>query len=359
MIDFWGQNDLAEKINQELKNKEVPHTQLISDKYGGGGVFLAISIAKELLGRDPFLHPDFFICFPVIKVDKKTEVSLDLLEEFKSFYEENNYCSVNDWLLSLGSSNKQGSISVEEVSQLQQRISLKAYEGKNKVCVLWAPELLNISAANKMLKLLEEPPSQTYFILISEKPDLLLPTIYSRSILLSINKLSASKIEEKLIENNVEGASEIANACDGSWRTALELSDNSTLRKKLESIWVMGLRSAFRSIGNKSIVVDLMSWADDVSGLTRDEQKSFLELGSTIIRSALIVNYNANEASHYISLNEFNIKKLAPFINSENIIDITDLMDETYYYVKRNANSKILFSSFILKIARYLNSKEA
>ena len=359
MIDFWGQEGLADKINQELENKEVPHTQLISDQFGGGGLMLAIAIAKDLLGRDPFLHPDFFACFPLIKVDKKTEVSLDLLEEFKAFYKKNNYCSVNDWLLSLGSSNKQGSISVEEVSQLHRKISLKAYEGGNKVCVLWAPELLNISAANKMLKLIEEPPSKTYFILISEKPDLIIPTIYSRSILLSLKRLSAIKIKEKLIENNIESAAEIANSCDGSWRVALELSENSALRKKLESIWIKGLRGAFKSIGNKSIVVDLMSWAEDVYKLTKDEQKSFLELGSNLIRSALVVNYNASEASHYMSLNDFSIKKLAPFINSENIINITDLINETHYHVKRNANSKILFSSFILKIARFLNTKEA
>ena len=358
MIDFWGQENLAKKINRELEKNELPQTQLIADEYGGGGLLLAVAIAKELLGRDPFKHPDFFICFPVIKIDKKTEVSLDLIEAFKSFYEKNNYCSLTDWLLSLGSSNKQGSIGVEEVNQLHQKISLKAYEGKSKVCIIWAPELLNISAANKMLKILEEPPAKTYFMMISEKPDQVLPTIYSRSILLSLSKISIPKIKEKLINAGVENASEIANASEGNWAIALELSKNSTLRKKLEYVWIKGLRSAFKSIGNKAIVVDLMSWADDVSKLTRDEQKAFLKLGSVLIRSALVTNYGANKASHYLSLNSFNVKKLAPFVNGKNIINITSLLDETYYQVKRNANSKILFSNFILKIARYLNKKE-
>jgi len=359
MISFWGHEDLTKKINQELQKNEVPHSQLITDIYGGGGLFLATAIATELLGRSPYSHPDFCLCFPLIKLDKKTEVSQDFMENFISFYLKNNYCSVADWLQSLESSNKQGSISVEEINSLHQKLSLKAYEGKNKVCVLWAPELLNIYAANKMLKILEEPPSNTYFLMISERPDQVLPTIFSRSIILPINKLSTSIIKEKLISSGVDKASEIASASEGSWRTALELSSKSNLRKTLESLWIKGLRSAFKSIGNKAIVIELMEWAEEVSKLTRDEQKSFLEYGSTLIRSALVTNYKASEASHYMSLNDFKIEKLAPFVNNKNIVDITKLLDDSYYHVKRNANSKILFSNFILKIARYLNKKEA
>jgi len=358
MITFWGHEDLTKKINKEFENKEVPHYQLITDIYRGGGLFLATTIATELLGRDPYNHPDFCLCFPVIKLDKKTEISQDFMEKFKSFYDKNNYCSVADWLQSLESSNKQGSISVEEINKLHKKLSLKAYEGKNKVCVIWAAELLNISAANKMLKILEEPPSNTYFIMISERPDLVLPTILSRSIILNINKLSTDIIREKLISSGIDKASEIASASEGSWKTALELSSQSNLRKTLESLWIKGLRSAFKSIGNKSIVIELMEWAEEISKLTRDEQKSFLEYGSALIRSALVTNYEASEASHYMSLNDFKIEKLAPFVNSQNIVDIIKLLDEACYHVKKNANSKILFSNFILKIAKYLNKKE-
>lgn len=358
MIDFWGHESLAKKISRELEKKEVPHTQLITDKYGGGGLFLAITIAEKLLGRDPFNHPDFYFCFPVIKLDKKTQVSQDLMGVFKSFYDKNNYCNSSDWLQSLQSSNKQGSISVEEVNLLQKKVNLRAYEGKNKVCVFWAPELLNVSAANKMLKVLEEPPSNTFFIMVSEKPELVLPTILSRSVILKIDRLPVNIIKERLVGLAVEKAEEISNVSGGSWRTALELSNQADLRKNIESIWVKGLRSAFKSKGNKSIVVELMNWAEEVSKLTRDEQKIFMEFGSELIRSALVTNYTANDASLYLSLNNFKIDKLAPFINSQNIIDITNLIDETYYSLKRNANSKILFSNFILKISRYLNKKE-
>ncbi len=357
MITFWGHEDLAKKINRELEDKKVPHFQLITDISGGGGLFLATAIATELLGRDPYKHPDFYISFPVIKVDKKTEVSQGFMDQFKSFYDKNNYCSVNDWLQGLESLNKQASISVEEINTLYQKLSLKAYEGKNKVCVLWAPELLNISAANKMLKILEEPPSNTFFIMVSERPDLILPTILSRSIILNIDKLSTGLIKEKLINSGVNNASEIALASEGSWKTALELSSQSNFLKTLESMWIKGLRSAFKSIGNKSIVIELMEWAEEVSKFSRDEQKSFLQYGSTLIRSALVTNYSANKASHYMSLNDFKIEKLVPFVDSHNIIDLTKLLDQASYNLKRNANSKILFSNFILKISRYLNKK--
>lgn len=358
MMDFWGQEELAQNINKEITNNEVPHTQLITDKHGVGGLHMGVSLAKEILGRDPFNHPDFFICFPVIKLEKKIEVSRDLIEVFKSYYKDNNFCSVSDWLLCLDS-NKQGSIGVEEINQLHDKITLKSYEGKNKVCVIWGPELLNISAANKLLKILEEPPFKTYFILVSENPDQVLPTIYSRSIIISLNKISVDKIKKRLILEGFDNSSEVASASGGSWRGALELSKNSALRKELEAVWIDGLRNAFKSIGNKSIVVNLMIWADAVAAMTRDKQKHFLKLGSSLIRSALVINYKADAASNYFTLNDFNVKNLAPFINSRNINDITTLIDETYFQIKRNANSKILFSNFILKLARYINKKEA
>ena len=359
MLNFSLNEGLAEKINLEIKKNAVPHSQLIVDSHNNGGLLLALSIAKELLGRDALKHPDFYFCFPIVKTDKKTLVSQDLMESFRLFFDSNPYCNVSDWIQSLDSSNKQGSISVEEIHQLHQKINLKAFEGMNKVCVIWAPELLNTSAANKMLKILEEPPSNTYFILISEKPEQVLTTIYSRSILLPLKRLTTKLIKERLEASDIDNSSEIASASQGSWRTAIKLSENSGLRKKLELLWINGLRSAFKSTGNKSIVVELMTWADNASKLSRDEQKTFLELGSNIIRSALVVNYSAHEASLYFSLNNFNIEKLAPFINSQNINNISCLFDEAYHQVKRNANSKILFSNFILKLAKCLNKKEA
>lgn len=358
MLNFSLNAGLAEKINTELEKNKVPHSQLIADSHNNGGLLLALSIAKELLGRDPFKHPDFCFCFPIITSDKKNLASQDLMESFQLFYNNNNYCNVSDWIQTLNSSNKQGSISVEEVNRLHKKIRLKAFEGMNKVCVIWGPELFNLSAANKMLKILEEPPTNTFFIMISEKPEQVLPTIYSRSILLPLKKLTAKIIKERLKASNTDNSSEIASASQGSWGTAIKLSNSSDLRKKLELLWINGLRSSFKSIGNKSIVVELMTWADNASKLTRDEQKTFLELGSTIVRSALIENYSAHEASLYFSLNSFRIEKLAPFINSRNIINISSLFDDAYYQIKRNANSKILFSNFILNLAKYLNKKE-
>ena len=358
MINFWGNESLADKINTELKKNTVPHSQLITDIYGNGGLFLAFTIAKELLGRDPFKHPDFFLCFPIIKIDRKTEVSNDLMELFKIFYDKNNYCTTGDWLQSFGSVNKQGSIGVEEINQLHQKINLKAFEGKNKVCVIWAPELLNISAANKILKLLEEPPHNTFFLLVSERPEQILPTIFSRTVVLNINQIPELEIERKLNLLEVSMASSISKASSGSWSSALEHTSNSGKRKKLELLWIKGFRGAFKSTGNKSIVIDLMDWAEEAASLTRDEQKTFFELGSVIIRSAFISNYVATDVVNYFSLNDFKIEKLSPFINSKNIFEIKQIMDNSHYQILRNANSKILYSNLILKIAKLLNIKE-
>ena len=118
MLNFSLNEGLAEKINLEIKKNAVPHSQLIVDSHNNGGLLLALSIAKELLGRDALKHPDFYFCFPIVKTDKKTLVSQDLMESFRLFFDSNPYCNVSDWIQSLDSSNKQGSISVEEIHQL-------------------------------------------------------------------------------------------------------------------------------------------------------------------------------------------------------------------------------------------------
>lgn len=353
MIGFWENDNLIKIIDEQIKESKLPHCQIVNDSYGSGGILLGMTIAKMLLGKDPFKHPDFNIYFPL----EKDDTSENSIERFKGLFRKINYCGLSDWNQILNS-NIQGQIRVKDITNLHEKILLKAYEGKNKVYIIWGPELLNERAGNKLLKILEEPPSKTYFILVSEKINQILPTIISRSIILNLNKLSFLSVEKSLKEMQIDNASEIARAANGSWRKALILSDKSNKIAEIESFWIMGLRSAFRSSGNKKIVIKLMSWAEKISSLTRDDQKKLLEFGSSLIRNALVVNYKAKKASDYYSFNNFNIENLAPFIHSKNVIEIVNLINRTHYEVSRNANVKILFSNFILKIAKYLNIKE-
>lgn len=353
MLDFWGNQNLIESINFNLKNNKVPHCQLIDDYNGNGGLLLGLKIAESLLGRNPFDHPDCNLYFPL----EKDDLSENSIEKFKSLFTKVNYCRLADWKDILNSNN-QLKIKVKDINNLHEKILLKAYEGKNKVFIIWGPELLNNFAGNKLLKILEEPPSNTYFLLISEKISEILPTILSRSIILNLERFSYSDIKNKLLYMKVDSSSEIAKAASGSWRKALYLSENSNRIKELESMWLNALRSAFKSVRNKKIIIELMSWSDKVSSLTRDEQKKFLEFGSNLVRNALVINYNAEKISNYYSLNNFEIEKLSPFIHSQNVFEITKLINNTFYEISRNANSKILFSNFILKITKYLNQKE-
>ena len=353
MLDFWGNDNIIENINLDLKNNKIPHCQLIDDSNGNGGLLLGLKVAESLLGKNPFNHPDCNIYFPL----EKDDLSENSIEKFKSLFRKINYCCLADWKDILNS-NTQLKIRVKDINNLHEKILLKSYEGKNKIFILWGPELLNNFAGNKLLKILEEPPSNTYFIMISEKIGQILPTIISRSIVLKLKQFSHSEIKNKLLHMKVDSASEIAKAAGGSWTKALYLSKNSNKIKEVESMWLNALRSAFKSVGNKKIIIDLMSWADQVSSLTRDEQKNFLKFGSNLIRNALLINYNAEKISNYYSLNNFKIEKLSPFIHSKNIFEIIKLINNTFYEISRNANSRILFSNFILKISKYLNQKE-
>ena len=353
MIGLLGNEDLIANVKRNIKNNTTPHCQLINDCDGLGGLSLGMLIAEELLEKKVLEHPDFNLFLPL----EKDDLSENSFDRFKGLFSKMSFCGLSDWS-ETSNSNTLGQIKVKDVVNLHEKVLLKAFKGKNKVIMIWGPEFLNITAGNKLLKILEEPPENTYFILITESIHQVLPTIVSRSFILNLNKIPASEIEKKLIEIGIDNPSEVSKASLGSWRRAIRLSEKSAMIKKIELIWIDGLRAAFRSNGNKKIVLELMNWADKISASSRDEQRQFLEFGSDLIRNALAINYSAKETSSYLSLNDFKIEKLAPYIHSKNIMDITNLINDAYYEIKRNANTKILFSNFILKIARFLNRKE-
>ena len=372
-----GQDDLKGKLFSSLKEGQVPHSQCFIDNSGRGGLHLAVAFALELLWgvkqvekylRDKkdtsfFLeHPDIHFIFPVAtsaSISSKPKCS-DYIEQWRSFISENPYGSSNEWMLSIGSENKQGNISVDEIDLLYKNLHLKSFSGGAKVCVLWGVDKLNIQSSNKLLKLIEEPPSKTFFIFVAKNELDLLPTIKSRCQISTLKPVDADDIKSFLINSNCDErlAEFYATNAEGSLRKALESFQNIEQQKEFEVLFVECLRSAFKASGNKSVVIDLMSWANKTGALGRTVQKEFLLYCLNFIRQALMVSYKAYSLINFKSLTGFQIEKFAPFVHSGNAQELIELIEDTAYAVDRNANGKILFSDFALKMTRILNKKE-
>ena len=372
-----GQEPLKEKLISSLKSSQIPHSQCFIDGSGRGGLALAVAVALEVLwdkesltphinkGKEVsfFLeHPDLHFVFPVatsVSFSSKPKCS-DYIKQFRSFVSQTPYGGSNDWMLSIGSENKQGNISVDEVDILFKALNLKSFSGGAKVCVLWGVDKLNIQSGNKLLKLIEEPPNKTFFIFVAANELDLLPTIKSRCQLSSLKPLNTDIIKEELVRKGCEENLAVfyaANA-EGSLGKALESFQNIEQQREYETLFVQCLRGAFKASRNKSVVIDLMSWANTMGSLGRTLQKEFLLYSLHFIRQALLVSYQASSLVHFQSLTGFRIEKFAPFVHSGNAQELIELLEETCYAVDRNANGKILFSDFALRMARILNKKE-
>ena len=239
-------------------------------------------------------------------------------------------------------------------------LNLKSFAGGKKICIIWGAEKLKKEASNKLLKILEEPPALTYFFIITDNVEDLLPTLKSRCQIINIPPAKNKDIKiyyskTGLQENKIEY---LTNAAMGSVRKAITLAKNESSSFMHEEMLIKCLRCAYSAIGNKEIVVDLMSWANELGGWSRISQKDFLDFTSLFVRESLLISYGSKTLAKYSCSTGFKIEKFAPFIHSENVEEMFELIENTIVGVQRNANGRILFSDFSLKIIRLLSIKE-
>jgi DNA polymerase-3 subunit delta' len=364
-----GQEGVKFALKNAFEKGQVPHAQCFIDQGGRGGLALGLEYALSLLwdeipdSREKALqHPDLHCVYPVSTSAnvKNKPMCKDYREDWIGFIHSDLYSPLSDWLLRIGSENKQGNISVEETEMLFKALSLKAFMGKNKVCVLWGVDRLNINAANKLLKLIEEPPANTYFILIATNADDLITTIRSRCQMLPLPPIQPSIIEAALIKEGATAneAKNFAVEAEGNWAVAKSLLSSSDQIKELEALLIECLRCSFRAIGNKAIGIELMQWSNRMGQMGRPLQKQFLHFGLSFIRQALLLSYQSAKIVTYQPKNAFSLEKFANFVNSKNTSSLISLFEESIYAVERNANGKILFSDFCLELSRLLNMKE-
>ncbi len=371
-----GHDKLKSDLIRLANNERMGHAFLFYGPEGNGALPLSLALAQYLSCRDKNLDdscgrclncrlfsfynfPDVHFVYPVAKTQKTNDKPLsgDFREEWNALLKSEKYFGLFRWLETLGIENKQAQINIYESLDIFKKLSLKSYQGKYKFVIMWMPERMNSSAANKILKILEEPTSHTFFFLISESPNVLLQTIISRCQKIQVNRYSVATTklflkEEKKLDNDT--ASVIAQIAEGNLSLAGKLAGRSESYRNYVVHFSSWVRVCF-----KADIYQIIHWVEGSACFERERLKDFIKFCADIFRRAFELNYvDAVSSNDVFDNTDFELQKFAPFVNSANAADILELIDTAMCDVSRNANSKIVLTDLSLKMARKLNGEK-
>ena len=378
--DIIGQEFIKKHLTASVDRGRIAHAQLFVGPSGSGVLPMAIAYAQYLvcankngensgenaacnLKFDNLSHPDIHFAYPVATTDKVKShpVSAHFAKEWREFVASTPYGNLYDWHQHIGIEKKQGQIGVDEALDIVKSLSLKSYEGGFKVMIIWMADKMNIAASNKLLKLIEEPPNKTVFILLAENEDQIIDTIKSRCQVLQFPPLGESAMQNALVKDHgcdPNLAQKIAHQANGDYTTALHILQKDGEEEQFETWFVAWVRTAFKARGNKKAVIDLISWSDSIAVLGRETQKSFLKYCEDFFRQAMLLNYKADSLVYLEPSTQFDLAKFAPFIHGNNILDIIQELQDASYHIERNGNAKIVLTDLSIKLTRLLHAKK-
>jgi DNA polymerase III subunit delta' len=378
--DIIGQKNIISHLKQGVLNGRIPHAQLFIGSEGCGCLAVAIAYAQEVLCNHPtiskvenstgcmlkfehFTHPDLHFIYPTVTTDdvKSKPKSIDFLNLWRQFLTQNPYGGLFDWYRILDVKNKQGEIRVDDANQILKTFALKSYEGGYKILIIWMAEKINVESSNKLLKMIEEPAENTLLILIAENEEDILPTIKSRCQTIYFNQISSSDISDALIfKHNVDEnlAQKVSRQSQGNFNRALHLLKNESEEDFFEKWFIDWARAAFRAKGNPAVLLDLVSWSENVASLGRETQKKFLDYCLNMFREAMLLNYQLPEMVFFEPKDEkFKLINLAPFVHGNNINDIFTAISDAIYHIERNGNGKIVLTDLSMQLSRFIHKK--
>jgi len=363
-----GQQDVKEKLVQMVEHNRLSHALLFLGKEGSGALQLATALAQFIVceqknqdacGKCPsckkasaLMHPDIHYSFPTItRAGLDKPVCNDFIEEWRQFNIELPYGNVYDWLQTLDAENKQGNITAHECEDIIRKLTLKSFESGYKILIQWMPEYLGTSG-NKLLKLIEEPPAKTLFILVAEDESKILPTILSRTQLVKINRVSSNDIQSWLIEKQqvpMDKATAIAPLAQGNLREAMHLLHHG------DENWQELLRDWLNAI-LKNGPASQVKWVDEISKLGREKQKQFIAYFIHLL--SISVYISNNELPHDVATDEIDFaQRLIKLASTQQIQAMVEELDKSIYYIERNANSKMLFMALSIKFYHIIKDK--
>ncbi len=377
--EILGQEHIKNHLTRSASLGRIPHAQLFVGPEGSGTLAMAIAYAQYILCNNQngenegantacnlkfqkISHPDLHFAYPTVTTDtiKKSPKSIDFITDWRQFILQNPYGGLFDWYSILGVQNKQGEIRVDDATEILKSLSLKSYEGGYKIMIIWMADKLNTAASNKLLKLLEEPPEKTVFILISENEEDIIQTIRSRCQILHFNGLSEPIITEALVSREQVDpslAAKIAHQAQGNYNVALHLLYDNNEEYPFEEWFTTWVRAAFRAKKEASAIQDLIVWSEKIAGLGREGQKKFLEYCIEMFRQALLLNYETPNLVYFESKTGFKFENFAAFITGNNINEIFSEISDAIYHVERNGNAKIILTDLSIKLTRLIHKK--
>ena len=369
--DDIGHHYLKQQLLHIITENKIGHAYIFDGKVGSGALAIALSFAKLLVSlpyNDPYsmndiiqsneyrranlyIHPDLHFSFPTIKKGDKKNISSEYIDKWREFLQKNIYSSYFDWLEFIGAENKQGNITVEECTEINHIISLKSFESKYKVLLMWMPELLG-KEGNKLLKLIEEPPLNTVFLFVTERKELILETIISRCQIVKVPTYTNEEIISALLNlhnQTKEKAEKIAHIAKGNYYSALLLLDDSNTE------WLVLIKNWLNfAITNQ--IEKLYETIEEIIKLGREKQKQFLNYFLHLIE--LTIQFRIHENIFFSDEEKDFTIKLENMLTTKQKEILMIETNKNIYYIERNANAKILFNAFSIKLFHLIKKNE-
>ena len=365
-----GLEETKKQLIQAVNKNHTAHAQLFLSKGGGANLPLALAYATYLNCEQPtendscgscpscvknakFIHPDVHFVYPVSgtkNITGKDVISTNFLKDWRAFLTATPYGDVSDWSNAFGGENKQVNISKEESRQIIKHLSLKAFEGKYKIMLIWLPEYMNSSSANAILKILEEPPEKTIFLLVCNDDEQLITTILSRTQIVKIPRLSDTQIKQLLEEQfelDIERASRLAHLADGDYNEAVALMEGTD--EDSHSLFRDWMRLCFTRD-----FTGMVEMSEEFNKMGKVAQRSLLQYGLSMMRESLLATVGVEEMYRVEGEEEKFINNFSKVMTFEKVEKSSQLINEALYHLERNASAKITFLDLSLQIAKFI-----
>lgn len=364
-----GQQNVKDHLIREVQSDKIGHAHLFLGKSGYGTLPLALAfiqyvfceqrsdtdscgVCRSCKAVSGLNHPDLHFVFPVINNDKET--SNELMPLWREQILENPYFDPLDWSEKMDSkARKKAVIAGRESDEIIKKLSLKSFSGGVKVMLVWCAEEMNATSANKLLKIIEEPPQHTVFVLVAETADRILQTILSRTQIFVVPRLSQEDLLQNITNSEqiaTEEAQSIAARVEGNLIEARRLLEHLDSQDQNRQLFIALMRVCY-----KKNVIDMLAWSDEVSKLNRFQQKFFIEYALHMFRQSLLKNYTDEQLIRVSSEEKSFLENFAKFISGNNVFDFMEAFNNAHYYIDRNANSKILFTNLCFQVMRYIH----
>lgn len=364
-----GHHALKQQLIHEVQSGKISHAQLFLGNEGYGTLPLALAFVQYIFceqksetdscGQCPSClkisdvqHPDVHFSFPTVLSISK--IASEQFSNWRSEIANNPYFTLNHWTTTIDPKGRKPVIGSEESYEIIKKLALKSFEGGYKVMLIWAANEMNATSANRLLKILEEPPKNTLFILISNSQDSMLQTILSRTQLVKVPRIPNEELSAYLkqkYELNAQNADSIAARAEGDLILASEYAADNREQNEDQELFMDLMRVCY-----KKDVIQMLDWSEKIGNVSRERQKTFLKYALHMFRQSMLKNYTEDMLLRVSEEEAQFLKNFARFITGNNIQDFMETFNEGHYYIERNANPKILFTNICFKVMRYIHA---